>query len=265
FPRARGFDHHYGHYSALIDYFTHYRDEVLDWHRNGRPVIEEGYSTYLLAGEFERLLDSYDGSKPFFFYIPFNAVHGPKQAPQEVVDKYIQLGHSDPQLAACVECMDIAIGRMVKALAQHGLRDNTLIAFCSDNGGPKSRGNGPLKGWKSAYHEGGIRVLALMNWPGKIKAGTIVTEPLHIVDIYPTFVNLAGGTLDQPLPLDGLDAWATITKAAPSPHDEIVHGPETIRKGDWKLIQGHAEYYNWKAEVTQLYNIAQDPYEQNNL
>jgi len=265
-PVHRGFDHHYGHYGGVIDYYTHLRnDTILDWHRNGRPLIEQGYSTYLIADEAEKLMRAYDKSRPFFFYVPFNAPHGPRQAPQEVVQKYQQQGHKNPGYAATVECMDTEIGRILDVIDKRGLRDNTIVMFCSDNGGTKNPGNDPLSGHKSAYLEGGVRVPAVVSWPGRLKAGTIVNEPLHIVDIYPTFVKLGGGSLAQPFPLDGKDAWPTIAEGKPTPHEEIVYGLGAIRRGDWKLIEADVEYYGWKAEVTHLYNIRQDPYEQNNL
>ncbi len=265
-PNQRGFDHHYGQYGGVIDYYTHLRnDTILDWHRNGRPVVEEGYSTYLIADEAERLIERYDNSKPFFFYVPFNAPHGPRQAPQEVVEKYEQQGHKNPGYAATLECMDTAIGRILNAIEKRGLRENTVVMFSSDNGGTKNPGNDPLTGHKSAYLEGGVRVPAVISWPGGLKAGSVVNEPLHIVDVYPTFVKLAGGSLAQPLPLDGKDAWPTIAQGRPGPHEEIVYGLGAIRRGDWKLIEADVEYYGWKAGVTHLYNIPQDPHEQNNL
>lgn len=90
-PLQRGFDHHYGHYSALIDSFTRMRGPVLDLHRNGRPVVEEGYSTFLLADEAKRLIERQDFRNPFFLYLAFNAVHGPHQAPDHYLAKYSQL------------------------------------------------------------------------------------------------------------------------------------------------------------------------------
>lgn len=265
-PNQRGFDHHYGCYGGVIDYYTHKRNgTILDWHRNGRPVIEEGYSTDLIADEAERLIRSHDKTMPFFFYVPFNAPHGPRQAPQEVVDKYRQQGHANPGYAATVECMDSAIGRILDALEKHRLRQNTIVMFCSDNGGTKNPGNDPLSGHKSSYLEGGVRVPAVISWPGVLKGGTVVNEPLHIVDVYPTFVKLAGRSRAQPLGLDGKDAWPTIARGKPTPHEEIVYGLGAIRRGDWKLIEADVEYYGWKAQVTHLYNIPQDPNEQNNL
>lgn len=120
-------------------------------------------------------------------------------------------------------------------------------------------------GWNDAGYQGGVRVPAVISWPGKLNAGAVIDEPLHIVDVYPTFVKLAGGSLKQPLPLDGKDAWPTIAKGKPTPHEEIIYGLGAIRRGDFKLIEADVEYYGWKSEVTRLYNIRQDSIEQNNL
>ncbi|MDE0262382.1 MAG: arylsulfatase [Bryobacterales bacterium] len=263
-PLQRGFDHHYGHYSALIDSFTHMRGPVLDWHRNGRPVVEEGYSTFLLADEAERLIERHDGRSPFFLYLPFNAVHGPHQAPEEYLARYAQLGRGGPQRAQ-LECMDRAVGSVIRALEREGVLDSTLVMFTNDNGGTRITSNGPYRGFKSHYHEGGVRVPAAMRWPDQIPAGSASDEMLHIVDLFPTFARLAGAKIDSGLPLDGRDAWDAIANAGPSPRQEVVHSLEVIRVGDWKLIEEGASYYGWRNQPLQLFDIRQDPYEETNL
>ena len=265
-PCQRGFDHHYGHYSALIDSFTHTRMGILDWHRNGTPVLEEGYSTFLFAQEAERLIAKHDGKKPFLLYLPFNAVHGPHQAPQEYVERYAEKGAKRAAQRAQLECMDIAIGRVLKAIQDKGVDGNTLVIFLNDNGGPGSAGaNGPYRGGKSAYHEGGVRVPCCMRWPGHIQPGSASDEMLHVIDLYPTLAKLAGTNAEQKLPVDGLDAWTTITAGAPSPREEIVHSLQVIRRGDWKLIEEGASYYQWRDQPLQLYDIRHDPSETKNL
>ena len=263
-PLQRGFDHHYGHYSALIDSFTHMRGPVLDWHRNGRPVVEQGYSTFLLAGEAERLIERHDGRSPFFLYLPFNAVHGPHQAPEEYLAKYAHLGRRGPQRAQ-LECMDQAVGRVLQALERKGVLSSTLVMFTNDNGGTRITSNGPYRGFKSHYHEGGVRVPAAMRWPEQIPAGSVSDEMLHVVDLFPTFARLAGAKVDSGLPLDGRDAWDAIAKSGQSPREEVVHSLEVIRMGDWKLIEEGARYYGWRNQPLQLFNIRQDPYEETNL
>ena len=106
----RGFDHRYGHYSGEIDAFTHHRGRtrrgILDWHRNGRPALETGYSTFLPAVEAIALIERHDGSRPFFLYLPFNAVHNPNDAPDEYLDQYKHL--DDREQRTQLKAMDDA-------------------------------------------------------------------------------------------------------------------------------------------------------------
>lgn len=263
-PLQRGFDHHYGHYSALIDSFTHMRGPVLDWHRNGRPVVERGYSTFLLAAEAEQLIERHDRMNPFFLYLPFNAVHGPHQAPEDYLAKYSHLGRKGAQRAQ-LESMDVAVGQVLDALDRKGVLNSTLVMFTNDNGGTQITSNGRYRGYKSHYHEGGVRVPTAMRWPGQIPAGSVSNEVFHIVDVFPTFARLAGAKTDSGLPLDGRDGWDAIANGGPGPREEVVHSLEVIRVGDWKLIEEGASYYSWRDQPLQLFNIREDPYEETNL
>lgn len=257
-PMQRGFDHQYGFYGALIDSFSRIRGDTYDWHRDEQPLQEPGYASFLIADEFSRMLDQQDRTKPFFYYVPFNAVHGPHGAPPEYLAKH----HGDAQ-HAMLECMDVAMGRMLAALEKKGVLDDTLVIYFNDNGGPRRYENTPYRGFKGDTYEGGVRVACAMRWPGKIKAGSVTDEMLHVVDFFPTLVTLAGGALQQRLPLDGRDAWPTITQGKPTPHREIVlsvpgfdgseTGPAAIRVGDFKLMED------------ELYNIRLDPGETKNL
>lgn len=292
-PTNRGFLHQYGHYNGALDYFTHDRDGGYDWHRNDQVCRDEGYTTKLLGDEAVRLIEQHDATRPFFLYVPFNAPHSPLQALPEYLEKYSGIEDQRRRTyAAMVACVDDQIGRIVAALDKRGLTNNTLLAFSSDNGGPLGSGatNGPLRAGKHTLYEGGLRVSAFANWPGQIKANSVVTEPLHIADWYPTLLNLAGASLDQKLPLDGRDAWPTIVQGKPSPHEEILHNTTpangAIRVGSWKLIlNGHrpddgsdaladANAKPKKAkknqpdpsgELVELFNLADDPYEKTNL
>src|SRR5262249_47548629 len=148
-----------------------------------------------------------------------------------------------------------------------------LIVFSSDNGGPTNLGaaNGELRGAKASLYEGGVRVPAFAAWPGKIKAGTTVGEPLHLVDWDPTPVKLAGGKLGQKHPLDGRDAWPVIAEGRPTPHEEILVNVEpnqgALRVGAWKLIV-HGKLpaaEGNKPERVELYHLAEDVGEKTNL
>jgi arylsulfatase A-like enzyme len=275
-PTSRGFDHQYGHYNGALDYFTHIRDKGLDWNRDDRPLREKGYTTTLIGDESVRLIAQHDVSKPLFLYVPFNAPHSPFQAPKSYLDMYKHIETRNRRaFAAMVTCMDDEIGRIVAALDQRGMKRNTLIFFCSDNGGMNIvSDNGLLRGEKGLLYEGGIRVPALAVWPGVLKAGAVVKAPLHMVDMYPTLVKLAGRSLEQPLPLDGKDAWSEIAGGRPTPHKEMLLNITpyngAIRRGDWKLILNGKLRANYigerpREDTYELFNLADDPYEKNDL
>jgi len=280
-PKQRGFDYQYGPLIGEIDYFTHKAEGVVDWYRNNQVVDEEGYSTTLLGDDAVKLIDAHDVARPLFLYLTFNAPHTPYQAPQDYLDRYRQI--DDPSrraYAASITAMDDQIGRVVAALEKKHMRDNTLIIFMSDNGGTRNAmftgaiadvskikipcDNGPYREGKATNYEGGTRVVAIANWLGHIPAGITVDEIIHVVDMYPTLVGLAGGSLNRAKPLDGMNVWATISQGQPSPRTEVVYNIEpfraAVRQGDWKLV--------WRATLPQsveLYNIAQDASEKHNV
>ncbi len=279
-PTARGFDHQYGHYNGAIDYFRHDRDGGHDWHRDDNASYDEGYSTQLIAKDAVKFIEGTASRQPFFLYVPFNAVHAPHQVPERYITPYTQLSEPRRTYAGMLAAMDEAIGQIVAALGEKGLRRNTIIIFSSDNGGPapgRVTDNGPLRAGKGTLYEGGVRVAACVSWEGRIKPGTVVNQPLHAVDWYPTLLKLAGGSLKQKLPVDGNDAWSTIAEGKTSPHQEILlnAAPKSgaIRVGDWKLVltgdvnSGEDDENDGKAGrlSIELYNLVSDPYEKNNL
>jgi arylsulfatase A-like enzyme len=287
YPGARGFDHAYGQLFGAVDYFTHIRDEQLDWYRNGELIEEEGYTTHLLASEAENFINTHDKKLPFFLYVPFNAVHTPLQAPEEYLAPYSALPERRRTMAGMLAALDEAVGRIVAAIDDAGERDNTLFIFSSDNGGYQPGAvtdNTPLREGKGTLYEGGVRVCAFASWPGHLPSGERNREMLHIVDWYPTLVRLAGGSLEQELPLDGLDIWETLAHGAPSPHAEVLLNASptegAIRAGDWKLVIHHAieatepridrrgnvrPGREGREETMELYNLANDLSEANDV
>ena len=233
-----------------------------------------------LRGERPVFIPAFTGREPLYLYLAFNAPHTPYQAPQEYVDRYA--GIADPTrrtYAGMVTCLDDEIGRVVAALDRKGMRENTLILFHSDNGGTRNAmfagvmadmskiripcDNGPYRDGKGTLYEGGTRVCALANWPGKIRPGT-VDGMIHAVDLYPTLAALAGASTAKCKPLDGLDVWETIAQGKPSLRTEIVLNVEPyrggLRQGDWKLV--------WHAMLpsrVELFDLAKDPGEAHDL
>lgn len=290
-PQNRGFDHFYGNVTGEVDYFTRERGGIIDWQRDGTFLKEEGYYTTLIGNEAVRLIEEQDGSKPFFLYFASLAPHSPYEAPQEYKDRYPEI--TDPirkTYAAMISALDDQVGRIVATLDKKGLRENTLILFASDNGGatsglfvtgarsPEERekeeggiamnakapaDNSPFRGGKGSLYEGGVRVPAIANWPARLKPA-VINEPVHMVDIMPTVLALAGGKGSTDHPFDGKDIWATITEGQPSPHEDILINVEAfrgaIRKGGWKLIK-----IALLPGKTELFDLSKDPGETTNV
>ena len=289
-PQNRGFDHFYGNTVGEVDYFTHQRSGVTDWQRNGKFISEEGYVTTLFGDEAVRLIEKQDKNKPFFLYFASLAPHAPYQAPKADEDRYAST-IKDPTrrtYAAMITSLDDQVGRIVAALDKRGMRENTLIIFSSDNGGPRSAvvasgahskeeraasgvkqeslpaSNGDLRGGKGSLHEGGVRVPTIFNWPAKLKP-RVVNEPLHMVDVMPTVLALAGAKANPAeKPLDGKDIWATVAEGKPSAHEDILVNVEAFRgsviKGNWKLVK-----IALLPGKTELFDLAADPGEKNNV
>ena len=277
-PNERGFDYAYGPLIGEIDHFKHQSHGVTDWYRNGKLVIEPGYDTELFGADAVRLINAQDAKSPFFLYLAFTAPHTPYQAPRKYLEMY--KGIADPlrrAYAAQVTAMDDQVGKVIEALDKRMIRENTLVFFVSDNGGTRSNmfvgeaevkgelppNNGPYRDGKGSVYEGGTRVVALANWPGRIKPG-VVNELMHVVDMYPTFAGLAGAQSTKNKPLDGVDVWASISEGKPSPRVDMVYNVEPyragVRKGDWKLV--------WTALLPpsiELFDLSKDPDETNNL
>ena len=289
-PQNRGFEHFYGNLVGEVDYFSKDRGGLTDWQRNGKFLKEDGYFTTLIGNEAVRLIESHDGAKPLFLYVASLAPHAPYQAPQDYIDRYKSIADEKRRTyAAMITALDDQIGRIVAALEKKNMRNNTLIVFSSDNGGATSAlfatgarseeerkesggvglgekppaSNGKFRGGKGSLHEGGVRVPTIANWPGKLKPA-IVEQPLHMVDIMPTILSLAGIKSNGHHPFDGRDMWPALAAGKPSPHEDILINVEpfrgAIRKGNWKLVR-----IALLPGKTELFNLAEDPSETNNL
>jgi arylsulfatase A len=183
--------------------------------------------------------------KPFFLYVP----HAMPHVPLFVSDKH--KGKSKAGLYGdVIEEIDWSVGEILAALKKHGLEENTLVMFASDNGPWLSYGNhggtaGPLREGKGTSFEGGVRVPFVARWPGRIPAGTVCHEPAMTIDLLPTIARLAGAELPK-LPIDGKDVGPLLrgAKGAKSPHEAyfIYWGRElqAVRTGKWKLHFPHA-------------------------
>ncbi|SHG50756.1 Arylsulfatase A [Fodinibius roseus] len=289
-PLRHGYTSSYGYLRGQIDPYTHrYKfGDYVTWHRNDHFVEEEGHVTRLITDEAIRVIETAGEvrEEPFFLYVAHHAPHYPHNSPPKWIEPY-QESFEDVwrrHTAAAITQMDHEIGRIITALEQTGQRENTLVTFMSDNGGqqswssPDEQYNGryaahstlgdnrPLRGWKTDLYEGGIRVPALMNWPGVIPAGGEVDGPTHVLDVAPTLLRVADP--DEPLPrgLEGRNLWPVLTggESETELNDRRFYWRQSdlraLREGDWKVIaRGEA------LEDPELFNLADDPHENSEI
>jgi len=288
-PNKFGFQHGYGSLAGGCSPYGHrYKTGPFThtWHRNGELIEEEGHVTDLVAREAVRWLDQ-RGSKPFFLYVAFTAIHIPIDEPERWVQASAHIADPGDRLrAACASHMDDAIGQVLAALDHKGLCDRTLVIFLSDNGAhapgrnndPQYPGehpsdkvgndNRPLRGHKSGVYEGGIRTPAVVHWPGKLQPGEIHT-PLHAVDWMPTLCALAGFNPDGDLKWDGTDAWPVLARQKKDFPARTLYSAapgfraSMVRHGDWKLVLTQAT--GKRASAEELFNLADDLGETKNL
>lgn len=278
-PLKRGFDEFFGFLGGAHDYF----DAVGDPHnpilRGNDRAKGEGYTTETFAREAVAFIEKHHAA-PWFCYLPFNAVHSPMQAPEKYLSRFA--GVTDPKRRAfcgMLSAMDDAIGSVLAKVREHGLEENTLVVFLSDNGGPTpstTAGNGPLRGFKSQTWEGGVRVPFLMQWKGKIPAGKVDDRPVIQLDILPTALAAAGVEAQAEWKLDGKNLLPYLTGVqSGAPHEALYwrFGQQVaIRMGDWKLVKG-AGMEGFRPESPEkpgmggaaLYNLASDIGEKTNL
>lgn len=275
-PLKYGFQSSYGYFDGQIDPYTHeYKTGRRSWHRNDEFIDEAGHATDLITEEAIRVIDE-QHDQPFFLYIAYSVPHYPLDEPEKWTSAYdgIFLSPSRKRYAASVTHMDAGIGKIMDALEKSGQRDNTLVLFISDNGGQFSwysdtqyhgkyagiphdvlGNNYPLKGWKGDLYEGGIRVPAVVNWPGHLEPGT-VDVPIHVSDWLPTLMHITGSEQSlQHLIRDGRNIWPYLTG------DSMVEkrtmywktGREfAVREGNWKLI------VKSESNKTELYDLDHD-------
>jgi len=230
-----------------------------------------GYLTDYWTDESIKIIKA-NKNRPFFLYLAHWGTHTPLQATRE---DYEAVGDIKPHrkrvYAAMIRALDRSVRRILDTLEAEGLSDNTIVAFTSDNGGPGYIGipdvNTPFRGWKITMFEGGIRVPMFVKWPAKITAGTTVDTPVAHIDMMPTLANAAGAQMPEGVEIDGVDMlplatgegiedWNRETLFWQNDHYQVV------RHGDWKLQVNDRPtdgLQKW------LYNLAEDPTEQNNL
>lgn len=280
-PLARGFDHFHGFLGDMMDsYTTHRRHDINYMRENDKEIDPTGHATDLFtqwAVDYiqQRAPDARAGKQPFFLYLAYNAPHTPIQPPQEWLDKVKArepgITPKRAALVALIEHMDDGIGKVLAALKQSGVEEDTLVLFTSDNGGdlPPGANNGPLRAGKGTMYEGGLRVAMTAAWPGRILAGSSSDQVALHMDLMPTICEAAGA--QPPARIDGRSILAALCgKPADLPPRDLFFirregGPffgltiHAVLRGDMKLV------HNSPFGPLELYNLKDDPREERDL
>jgi arylsulfatase A len=274
-------DHGFDHWMSTQNNAGPSHENPSNFVRNGERIgVQQGYSCQIVADEaISWLREKRDREQPFFQFVCFHEPHEPIASPPELVEEYLPLANKpiedtrgkpgssanadpDPErdnlgramFYANVANVDQAVGRILAALDELKLTDNTLVLFTSDNGpetlnryptGWHSHGSsGPLRGMKLHCYDGGIRVPGILRWPAKIEAGQTIHEPVCSLDLLPTFCELAGIEPPRDRALDGtsivpLLEGKTLERKTPLfwHYYRSLTGPKAaLRDGDWMVL-----------------------------
>jgi len=279
-PSKRGFD------EAIVSMGRHFDFKTI-------PPVDVPPGAYLADFLTDKAVDFIARHKdePFFLALHHFGVHAPYEAKPEVVARFVgtrpEGGHHDTTYAAMIASVDESVGRVLKAIDDLGLGEDTLVIFTSDNGGVggyaragvqagrEITDNAPLRGGKGMLYEGGVRVPYVFRWTGKIPAGTTSDHPINSVDLYPTLLEVSGGRARSTL--DGTGYLRLLTSGGrerPGRDALYWHFPGylgaargnwrttpagAIRDGDWKVV----EFF--ETGKVELYNLRDDPGEAHDL
>ena len=285
-PMKRGFDEFFGFLTGGHRYFPHewdledetkvksqggaYRTKLL---RNEQRIEEKEYLTDALSRESVNFIER-NANSPFFIYLAYNAPHGPLQATEKYLNRFLEIESKNRRTyAAMVSAMDDGIGTIISKLKEKGIYDNTIVYFLSDNGG-RLRGdsdNGELRGKKGNLFEGGIRVPFVMQWPGQIKGGQTFDKPVSSLDIFATSKAITSPKIIPKNKLHGVNLIPFLKgEKKHSPHsnlfwrnnfmqnkNELRTEASAVRSEKFKFIKNK--------QVDALYNLKKEISEQTNL
>ena len=284
-PNAQGFEYSFGFMGGCIDSYSHFYywggPNRHDLWRNGKEIYEPGrYFPDLMVQEAEAFIQQHK-KDPFFMYFAVNTPHYPLQGETKWLEHYKNLPSPRKLYAASISTMDEKIGLLLKKLDELGLSDNTIIVFQADQGHSEEERSfggggysGQYRGSKFSLFEGGIKVPAIIKWPGRIKAGVVREQFASSIDWFPTLAELCNLKL-SPFRIDGKSFVKVInSSSAPAPHQDFFwqslgtkEQPQwAVRSGEWKLL--HNPIQSTAADLDQqnfmLVDLKKDPSEKIN-
>ncbi|MDO4355138.1 MAG: sulfatase-like hydrolase/transferase [Clostridia bacterium] len=290
-PNANGFDEFSGFLAGCVDYYSHifywgmadgHTDPTHDLWENDQEVYQNGeYMTERITRRSVEFIQKHSG-EPFLLYVAYNAPHYPMHAPEKYLRRFEHLPWDRRIMAAMISAVDDGVGEIRAELERQGILDNTLIYFQSDNGPSRETRNwldgtedpyyggtsGIFTGHKYSLFEGGIRIPAIMSWPGHIPAGRVIDSPHAAMDVFPTVLEACGGDPGE-YELDGRSMLPMMLGGEEAVHEAIfweMDEQTAMRSGNYKLVlHGRlVEGEQQRAEVF-LSDLSRDPGERENL
>jgi arylsulfatase A-like enzyme len=271
-PLKSGYDHFYGFRSGGIDYYRHEGgDHKPDFWDDDTPIDQAGYTTELFGNHAVEVIQRYAKARQrFFLSLHFNAPHWPWEAPGDQAEserlKTRNLAAYDSgtqkTYQRMIETMDTQIGRVLKALDDNRLTNNTIVIFTSDNGGERFADTWPFTGRKTELLEGGLRIPSIISWPARLPQGKTSDQVSISMDWMPTLLAAGGGEPDSAYPMDGINLLPMLTGATPIQPRTLfwrykANAQRAVRDGDMKFLK--------ILNNTFLFNVAEDPMERANL
>ena len=272
-PNAHGFDHFFGFLAGYIDFYTHGRGAQHDLWLNGAKIERDGYMTDLITAESIQFIER-NASRPFFIDIAYNAPHWPYQPPDHPSVARDNARHLLPNddgtgtradYAALVERVDRGVGEILQTLTRLGLANDTIVIFTNDNGGEWLSSNRPLFHRKLTTWEGGIRVPALIRWPGRLPAGRVSDQVGITMDLTASILAATRTPVPPDARLEGIDLFSILGGQDPEAERTLFwrttaygQNQRAVRRGDWKLLVdgSHVMLFNLKDDVGERNDLA---------
>ena len=275
-PNAHGFDYFFGFKSGFIDYYMHTGGNgEPDLYENDTPVMRDGYMTDLITAGAVAFIQRNAG-RPFFLDVAYNAAHWPYQPPDTPSRAPGNARHVQPhdegtsvrsQYVAMLERADRGVGEILRTLERLGMAQNTLVIFTNDNGGEWLARNEPLFHRKQTLWEGGIRVPALVRWPGRIPAGRVSNQVGITMDLTASVLAATGTPVPDSARLEGMNLLPVLEGRAPEVERTLFwrnltpHAQRAVRRGDWKLLvdggpNGPELLFNLRQDIGERHDLA---------
>jgi len=264
-PTMRGFDEFYGFMGRGAHDYYRLDDPEKPMYRNMEVISDSGYLTTRLTEEAVDFVRRHKG-EPFFLYLAYNAVHFPRQAPEEDIVLFDTGNKERDILMAMLKHLDEGVGNVIATLKEAGVWENTLLFYLSDNGGARNMHavNTPLRSWKQWNYEGGVRTPFIVSWPARFDGAREIHTPVISLDILPTVLDAAGIEAPEAGSFDGKSILPVLHGDQDILHENLFWsegggtGEWAVRSGDWKLVvhRDKVELFDLENDVSESMDLS---------